>query len=444
MKSELAKARHHPGPLPQERENRSQSQVKAEHAIYPALRTADQLEAADGVWPPEFSDAAASPSLSPGESAGVRANVRTKTHFALATPADDTGIRCLLRENPMAGDISLSLEREPNFFADANLPGEVKQTIVGHERGRRIGVGSCTIRERFINGQPRRVGYLGALRLDASVAGRFDILRRGYEFFHELQNTAPADFYFTSIAADNERARRFLERGVRGMPRYEFVGEFVTLVLPVERRSPKERNLDAGRRCGGPESDDRELADFLNERSRGFQLAPCWTGDELLALEKLGLRREHFQTIFTAERMRGGAALWDQRGFKQAVIHGYSRRMALARPLLNLVARLLRQPGLPAPGVALSHATVFHLTCPAEDTAALLSIVRCQLARAAERGIDFATMGLAANDPRLPAMRKSFRCREYLSRLYVVRWPNLGGASGEFDGRVLQPELALL
>jgi len=76
------------------------------------------------------------------------------------------------------------------------------------------------------------------LRLDAAYAGRFDILRRGYQFFRELQADAPADFYFTSIAADNERARRLLERGLPSMPRYEFIGEFVTVLLRSARRSP--------------------------------------------------------------------------------------------------------------------------------------------------------------------------------------------------------------
>src|SRR5437016_827244 len=134
--------------------------------------------------------------------------------FAVATEADDAEIRRLLRENPMPGRISLSLEREPCYFAGARLPGEAKQTIIAREEGRIVCVGNCVIRERFVNGEPRRVGYLGGLRLDAQYAGRFDIVRRGYEFFHQLQAGAPADFYFTSIAADNERARTFLERGL--------------------------------------------------------------------------------------------------------------------------------------------------------------------------------------------------------------------------------------
>jgi len=41
-------------------------------------------------------------------------------------------------------------------------------------------------------------------------------------------------------------------------------------------------------------------------------------------------------------------------------------------------------------------------------------------------------------------VRAKFRCREYHSRIYIVRWPDLGGSAIELDGRVLAPEVALL
>jgi len=88
------------------------------------------------------------------------------------------------------------------------------------------------VRERFINGRPMRVGYLGGLRLDASCRGRTSILLRGYEFFRKLhEEGAGPPIYLTSILGDNLPARRLLERGLRGMPTYRFLGEFVTLVI---------------------------------------------------------------------------------------------------------------------------------------------------------------------------------------------------------------------
>jgi hypothetical protein len=48
----------------------------------------------------------------------------------LATPADDPEIRRLLRDNPMDGEIRVSLEREPNAFLAAAVEGEPHHMVV--------------------------------------------------------------------------------------------------------------------------------------------------------------------------------------------------------------------------------------------------------------------------------------------------------------------------
>ena len=360
------------------------------------------------------------------------------THFSVANGMDDPDIRRLLRENPMPGKISISLEREPDFFADTCLPDETKQTIIARSQGQVIGVGSCTFRQRFVNGEPRRVGYLGGLRLDVSHAGRFDILRRGYEFFHTLQADAPADFYFTSIAADNEPARHFLERGLRGMPRYEFIGEFVTMFLPTIGAAL----LDSA--SGQPNLQRSELVARVNEFNRHFQFAPCWSADEMASLESLGLRAENFLVMEDGGRIEACAALWDQRSFKQTVIRDYTPALKRTRTLANFVSKLVGRPVLPAIGTTLAYATVSHLAVGPDEADVFVECIAAIQSRAAKRKIDFISLGFAANDPRLATVRLRFKSRKYRSRLYVVRWPKVGGATGQLDGRVLQPELASL
>ena len=362
--------------------------------------------------------------------------------FALATPADDVDIRRLLRENPMPGRITLTLEREPDYFADANLPGTEKQTIIAREGGRVVCVGNCSMRERFVNGQPRRVGYLGGLRLDSRAAGRFDILRRGYEFFRELQAERPADFYFTSIAADNLPARKFLERGLPGMPAYECIGEFVTLLIGTP--NSRSASCNDGDVCADPEISVPLLAEFIHRHAPQNQLAPCWPVEELLALESLGLRAQDFLAVRGENNLTACAALWDQRAFKQTVISGYSPRLAMARPVINFAARFLGTPRLPEAGSTLAQAFVSHLAVMPEHSDVLTDLVAKLGVNAAGRGIGFLTLGFAANDSRLMQLCRRFRCREYRSRIYVVRWPELGGSARELDGRCLGPEVALL
>jgi len=373
----------------------------------------------------------------------VRAGVTSKIEFSLATEADDADIRRLLRENPMGGQISLSLEREPDYFTEARHSRAEHQTIVARDRGRVICVGSCSFRQRFVNGEPRRVGYLGGLRLDARLGGRFDILRRGYRFFHELQRASPADFYFTTIAADNERARQFLERGLPGMPRYEYLNDFVTMLVPVPHSRRREEADWPGSWSPPPHVVGYEaIAALLEKHSSRYQLAPHWRADELQALDPLGLRPDDFRVVHGEGEPVACAALWDQRSFKQTVIRAYAAPLAWARPWINLAARLWGRPGLPKPGSTLAHATVSHLAAPPNRPETIASLLLSLFPLARSTGIEWLTLGFAAADPRLAALRGRFAAREYRSRLYSVRWPDLPGEV--LDDRLPCPEIALL
>jgi hypothetical protein len=361
-----------------------------------------------------------------------------RLRFAVAVEADDAEIRRLFRENPMAGRISLSFEHEPNWFSDGSLPEQTKQTIVAREAGRVVCAGFCSIRRRFVNGAPRRVGYLGGLRLCFRQAGRFDILRRGYEFFRTLQSDNPADFYFTSIATDNHVARRFLERGLPGMPTYEFIGEFVTVLLPAQNRPPGPNSETV------PVPAKNELITVFNEHGCRQQFTPRWSNAELTALNPLGLRESDFRFIHRRGQVVACAALWDQRAFKQTVVRGYAPGLALARPALNLASRIVGGTRLPAVGQTLANAFVSHLNVAPDEPDALIALTAELRSLAAQRQIEILTLGFAANDSRLATIRQSFRVREYHSRLYVVRWPEIGGAAGDLDGRILAPETASL
>jgi hypothetical protein len=367
------------------------------------------------------------------ELARRRGNVR----FSAAERADDEEIRRLLRENPTRGRISLTFEREPDYFFDTPIPGETKQTILARENGRMVCMGTCSIRSRFVNGKPRCVGYLGGLRLDASRAGRFDIVRQGYDFFRELQSEEPAEFYFTSIAADNERARHVLERGLPSMPCYEFVGEFVTLIM----RTRPGKNFRPGpqtRTAGWKE----EAVDRVNNFNRERQFSPNWSVKELSALARLGLPEPGF--VPGAGSKDASAAFWDQRSYRQTVIRGYDSWLSAARPALNAINRLLGAPGLPRINTRLANAFVSLLALPAGDSREICRLARALSEVAADRGVELLTWGFASNDPCLARLRRHFRLREYRTRLYVVRWPGLGSPAADLDKRLLAPEVALL
>ena len=372
--------------------------------------------------------------------------IASLVRFALATEKDDAAIRRLLRENPMAGEIRLAFEREPDYFRSTQMANADSKTILGFLHEQLIGIGRCSFRNCFANGKMRRVGYLSELRLDANAQGRFDILRRGYQFFRELHRDDPADFYFTSIAADNERSIRLLERGLPGMPAYKFAADFVTLLIPVPRnaRGNKGNNELAshGFKCvAGSRALAGELVSCLNSHAEQNQLAAFWTETDLLSLENFGLALSDFRVVLGKnDSIVACTALWDQRHFKQIVVRGYARQISVARPLINLLAKLFGTMHLPAVDTTLAFGFISFVCC--SDPQLLATLIKAILPVATERGLEFLTLGFASNDSRLPIIRGQFRCREYRTRLYQVIWDEADELI--LDTRPFLPEVALL
>lgn len=360
--------------------------------------------------------------------------------IVVAGPSDDFAIRKLLRENPTPGAISLTFEREPGYFLGTNVAGANDETVLVFDGDSLACMGRSSTRLRMIDGEQKRVSYLGELRLDVSAQGRLGVLRRGYDFFHQLHQQAPSDFYFTSISADNQRARRLLECGRRGLPAYSFLTDFVTLLIPIPRRPP------AGKRHCEPATASHvaELVTFLSKHAARHQLASIWTEQQVIDLAQHGLPLEKFQLVYDQGRLVACGAVWDQRGFRQTVIRGYSPAVARARPLMNIAARLFGTVRLPLVGETIGQAFLSPLAVEAGWEEMLADFIRSLFPSAARVGLEFLTIGLPANAPQLASLTRSFRCRVYRSRLYRVSWPGDGpGMSLKTDSLFL-PEVSLL
>ncbi len=363
---------------------------------------------------------------------------RDRVHYALACRQDDPDLRRLLRENPMPGRISLTFEREPDFFAGTS---EGELTIMAREEGRVVCVGRCTTRMHFIEGVPRHVAYLGELRLDAAARGRLSVVREGYQFCRHVQRETPAEAMFTSIAADNRPAIRLLERGLPGMPRYRFLTEYVTAVISVPTRPTRGEHVDCASTCRVEEIE--ALVAFLAWEGRRHELAFAWTRELLQRPSDLWLAAGDFTLVQAGGRIVAAGALWDQRRFRQTVIRGYDRALSLARPIHNTLARMFGGPRMPPVGSVLALAHVSPLTYAPGGEAAVVDVVRSLFPAARAGGVELLSAGFAAQDPALGCLRRAFRLREYVSRIYQVDWPD-EPATLLIGSESLRPEVALL
>jgi len=354
---------------------------------------------------------------------------------ALATPADEPELRRLLRDNPMDGAIRVSLEREPDAFLAAAVEGDPHHTIVARDSGTGavVGMGSRSVGNAYVNGEPRRLGYLSQLRIDRAFRGRRRLLASGYALLRGLRGPDETPFDLTSIIADNRVALRLLNAGVPGLPRYHELGKFVTLILltPNPRHPPREVRIERGsrERMG-------EIADCLARNRRRYQAAPFFSEEELLSPERSrGLTPESFHLAMSGSTISGCLAVWDQSAFKQAVVRGYAPRLARWRPWINRLAPLLRTPRLPDPGTRLPHAYISHIAVDGDNPDLFRALIESACADARAAGYAYLVLGLAAQHPWLPWLRRRFQAREYPSVLHTVHWGD--GPEIPLDDRLL-------
>jgi len=369
-----------------------------------------------------------------------------RLHFEIANESHDAALRELLRDTPLAGSISISLEREPSFFAAESLLGPEHETVVALENGAVVAAGSISARQRFINGEAMRVGYLSGLRLSQSCRGRAAILRSGYDEFRRIHARGGPSIYLSSIIADNEPARRFLERGLEGMPTYRFLSEFVTLVIQCRRPTRawnstskflRKLQREGFRFIPECEGNSSEIAGLLNRYNRNYQFAPVWEARDLCP--------DNMEVIYSRTRTPVACAgIWDQRAIKQSVVRSYSGALRWARPFMNLVATVIGTSRLPAVGDSLSHVYVSPLAVDPDQPELMQHLISLLRTRAEAQSADYLTVGFDARDPRLPHLRRAFHSREYKSRIYVVYWEDGAALARSLDDRLLAPEVATL
>ncbi len=278
-------------------------------------------------------------------------------------------------------------------------------------------------------------GYLGELRLAPGIRGGLAVLRAGYGFFarHEATRVeGPADFYFTSVAAGNARARAVLESGRRiGLPEYAARAELVTVAWPVRRAA----------RGGAVEEAREDLYEFLDTEARRHALAMPW-GAETWAV----LGAEDFCVVRRAGRIVAAGGVWDQVAWRQTVVAGYAGALGWARGLVNAAAWLAGRPGLPAAGERLRQACVHPLAVAADANEAEVEELLGNLeACAARRGVEWLVASVAAEDGLRVVLARRAGAREYATRLYEVCLPGLTTRGGlEVRGQRVRPEAGLL
>jgi GNAT superfamily N-acetyltransferase len=350
-----------------------------------------------------------------------------KFQFRLATSTDDPQLRDLMASTPVPGSVTVAFEREPDFFAACPTMGDCLVVLAIEADSQRLAAAVCLAKqERWLDKQPRTIGYVGGLRVHPDFRGA-GILGRAMPFIRETAAGWGAIPWFTVIPAGNRSSEGLFVRNIRSsFPRLEPLSELVTLGLATGNRRNNSLTGSEGDKASTAEvpihgstpvklhqADPAEAAAFLAEHPQ--VLRPCWKAEDLGPGTDLGRWK-----LIGARRsgiLVGTAAVWDQEAFKQSIVRAYSPGLARIRPLYNLAGRLAGFPVLPDPGQAIRSAYLSCFCVPgmevkdggdgkeggnakvAMQVARLLLKEAVRLAGSMEK--DYLMAGFAARDPLL-------------------------------------------
>lgn len=367
--------------------------------------------------------------------------------YELARPEDDAALRRILAATVMPGEIALTFEREPSFFAAAALEGPFHQTLVARDAdGIVIATGSRGVRACFVNGAALPVGSMSLLRVapDAVLGGALPkVLARGFELYHALHRDGRTPFYLVSVMEGNHRAERLLTAGPAGWPTLRPWARLVTHCIAIGRARrvptlPNGLHLAQGRAELLP-----EIAACLDRAGARRQLMPVWTIDDLAGMAALDLDACNFWVVCRGDAVVGCAARWNQRRFKQTVVRGYGRRLAALRPWVNAAAWVLGRPPLPPVGAQVRFAFLSHLAVDGDDPQVAAALIAAVYNAAVAAGDHYLMLGLAADDPRRAWLRP-YAIIDLPSRLYLASWEDGEAVAAAVDGRGPGVEIAVL
>ncbi len=228
-----------------------------------------------------------------------------------------------------------------------------------------------------------------------------------------------------------------------GLPIYYPLGRYHTLTLAASSKLTTARTGAVTRTATS--DDGNAVTEFLRQHGPKRQFFPHFHDAEFFAKPQrlMGLAPESMVLAHVNDRLVGTLGIWDQRQFKQCMVHGYSTRLTLGRPLYNTFATLRGKPRLPCIGQPLNVRYGVIPVVSDRFPEVVDALLQAAIFRLREENNALLLIGLHESDPLLPAIRP-YSGREYVTLIYLVYWPDAKPDIERLSARVPYLELGCL
>ena len=346
-------------------------------------------------------------------------------------PEFEEGIKALCRI-PVSGNISLALEREPNYYTGACVQCEKPDVYVGYDESTKsiLAVMNIGVRRLWYEGRIANVRYMSDLRIhpDKQDGRLFYLLIKHFQQV-TAKDKLPAQ---TVVFTENHKMINLIDKAaqrkpIAKIPYYHYVGSLVTYMLNFKTNERKPGEIKVRR----AQTSDREIMQvFFDEESSKTNYYPYYDFAALGESYYQGIKMEDFFLAFDADILIGICGVWDQKPFKQTRIVGYSRKYQLIKPIYNLLSIFFGGQKLPASGTVLQYLNL-HCILTQSNNADIFKELLANIQREFEdKGYDYLMCSMSEKDPLMPVLETIKRIRKIKGNYYCVN-----------DGRAISENL---
>ena len=295
----------------------------------------------------------------------------------------------------MRGSIDYCLEREPAFFAQAQMQGRSGADVAIIERGGRIvAMAAMVEQEVWLEGERQSVAYLGDLKVDTDHRNE-GLASRLIRFLTSgMRSRAIERAFFLTL--EGNRAFRNLDR--HRVRRQRSICNFIVPLMTMRSGS---RNVIVTR---ARPVEIPQMIELWNRVNRQRSFAPV-LDEHLLDRWQCGdVAISDFRLVWKDNQLIGFCAPWDPSPIKQIRLLRLSPSLRILTALHDVVASLQGKARFPNPGEYLQFIYLSHLCADRpEAVAALLDEMHRDYSRTQHLYLDFA---LDRDDPLTEALNR--------------------------------------
>ena len=310
-----------------------------------------------------------------------------------ANAADNAGLLALVRRCTMDADISLIVERDPDFFALSRARGDT-HTSVAEIDGVIVGCFSSWRHDAWLCGSRADICYVGDLRV-APEHRRRGIARQLADINTEYLATLPVVPYLGAAAAGNAPVESLAAAYGAGGPALSLFTSWQLLPM-VRLKIPATYDIGAA----GP-GDEGELVALLDDFYRQRDFSPVFGGGGLANLLARSPGMQLCDYLIARRRGRIAAAIgvWDASSIRRTRVAGMPLWLRAVCTAGRAASRFVSFPPFPQPGALLRFRYIRHAAYAAGEMDALRALVRWAANGARARDEHFLLYTCADDDP---------------------------------------------